>query len=302
MSNLSIVEEQLKRQKSHNLGEATEEDWSSLIPDGTGLLPTYEEITIPLFPDQNVSLNLKCLTRRQLSPLDITNSLSTGDHDATGHHVWLASYFFLDVIVRPLETKTLSIEQIREKIFFGKRILELGCGTGIAGIALMMAITEQASGKIHQCYPALFMTDADPDALQLCKINCKINDLKCPVFVTTLQWGTDCWIEEDRQLNTVLNRESFDTVFAADAVYDLEVLPLLMKSAFEALLPKGNFALSHVPRFASSSVESLIIDEANKVGFILVYRLYPRDVYTKIEKLNEFEEKNAVLFFFEKQI
>ena len=42
--------------------------------------------------------------------------------------------------------------------------------------------------------------------------------------------------------------DSFDTAIALDTLYDIDVLPLLMKTSSELLKSSGFFILSHIPR------------------------------------------------------
>lgn len=292
--------------------EDTEEDWSSLLVSGDDLLSSYEEEIISVLP--NHSLKLKHITDRQLSPLDVVSSHSSQDHDATGHHIWLASYFFLDAMVRPVPEDKVDLLKTRTELFSQKRVLELGCGTGVASLALIVASSVICEDiKIVNLPPKeLIMTDADPDALELCEMNLSLNNFNesnDSIFIKPLTWGTKWWDDESKcdeqhESKGSLLKEAFDTAFAADVVYDLEALPPLMKTVSEALSHNGNFILSHVPRFASTSVEALIVQSANSAGLSLVREWRPSEIYDSIgqkkDVMGDMEEKNAVMFLFNK--
>ena len=306
--------------------EIVEEDWSSIIQaENHALLPSYGEEIISLGSYPPSYLKVKCLTEKELSPLDIVNSHSTCAHDATGHHIWLASYFFLDALVRPIQNEKMDLIQMRKETFSQKRVLELGCGTGILGLAIIVnarSIKSTFESTEINCNFSpdiaspikMILTDADPDALELCKLNCEINNLDLnneSICIRPLAWGTECWdtpkTEKDgiKDEKKVLLKGSFDTVIAADVVYELEALPPLMKSVSEALSSNGNFLLSHVPRFASTSVETLIVKIANEVGLRMKEMFKPDDVYNASDEkhkdvLEMMKEKKAVLFLFEK--
>lgn len=75
-----------------------EDDWSLIVKDN--ILASHSETNI--YFGENKFLLLDCVLQSHLSPLDICNSLSNEDYDATGHHIWLASFFLIDIMTRPL--------------------------------------------------------------------------------------------------------------------------------------------------------------------------------------------------------
>jgi predicted nicotinamide N-methyase len=92
----------------------------------------------------------------------------------------------------------------------GKRVLDFGAGSGIAGIAAMKA----GALEVVAC-------DLDPIAIESCRANAELNDV-------TLHYSTDFFAEADR----------FDLILVADVLYDRANLPLL-----DQFLSRGKEAL-----------------------------------------------------------
>ncbi|MEX6665421.1 methyltransferase [Pseudomonas sp. W2-17] len=92
----------------------------------------------------------------------------------------------------------------------GKRVLDFGAGSGVAGIAAMKA----GALEVVAC-------DLDPLAIKACRANAELNGV-------TLQYSDDFFAEEDR----------FDLILVADVLYDRANLPLL-----DQFLSRGKEAL-----------------------------------------------------------
>ncbi|WP_434560688.1 class I SAM-dependent methyltransferase [Pseudomonas sp. Z4-20] len=92
----------------------------------------------------------------------------------------------------------------------GKRVLDFGAGSGVAGIAAAKA----GAMQVVAC-------DLDPLALAAAKANALLNDV-------TLNYSTDFFAEADR----------FDLILVADVLYDRANLPLL-----DQFLSRGREAL-----------------------------------------------------------
>lgn len=114
----------------------------------------------------------------------------------------------------------------------GKRVLDFGAGSGVAGIAAMRA----GALEVVAC-------DLDPVAIQSCKANAKLNGV-------TLGYSTDFFAEAD----------CFDLILAADVLYDRANLPLL-----DQFLTRGKEVLvadSRVRDFQHPAYERLGILDA----------------------------------------
>ena len=114
----------------------------------------------------------------------------------------------------------------------GKRVLDFGAGSGVAGIAAMKA----GALEVVAC-------DIDPVALDACKANAALNGVR-------LGYSTDFFAEDDR----------FDLILVADVLYDRANLPLL-----DQFLSRGKHALvadSRVRDFQHPSYQRLSVLDA----------------------------------------
>lgn len=114
----------------------------------------------------------------------------------------------------------------------GKRVLDFGAGSGVAGIAAKKA----GALEVVAC-------DLDPLAIEACQANAQLNDV-------TLSYSTDFFAEEDR----------FDLILVADVLYDRANLPLL-----DRFLGRGKQALvadSRVRDFQHPAYQRLGVLEA----------------------------------------
>ena len=114
----------------------------------------------------------------------------------------------------------------------GKRVLDFGAGSGVAGIAAMKA----GALEVVAC-------DLDPIAIAACRANAELNGVQ-------LGYSTDFFAEADR----------FDLILVADVLYDRANLPLL-----DQFLSRGQQALvadSRVRDFQHPAYQRLGIVEA----------------------------------------
>jgi predicted nicotinamide N-methyase len=191
-----------------------EDDWN--LPLDFHMFAQHESHSIYLNSARD--FQIECV--ESLTPLDMMN-LSTGTHDATGHCVWTGAFLLI-----------AAIDRLKE-IFRGRRVIELGSGTGIGGIALLLSGESSAPSFLS-------LTDADPNALALCRRNCESNLDEYQYQLEEVVWGTP--------LRASVPANSFDVVVAADVLYDIGFLPLLLTTATECLTDVGYFVLVHVPR------------------------------------------------------
>jgi len=227
-----------------------------------------------------------------LTPLDMVD-LSWGRSDATGNRIWMGALLFVECMARPLHHRlrmpsfSSQLLDLRRKLFDGKRVLELGAGTGAAllsiGLAGTVADRENCdSDCVDKIKPsAMTFTDGDATVLELLELNCEANlrdkfpDEDWNYIVRRLEWGSASGDNEDLA-------GSQDTVLATDVIYDISAIPILFETAASLLKPgggcDGRFVLSHVPRAdidcdrpsqINEALETLILEEAAKNGFEL---------------------------------
>lgn len=266
---LTIEDRSIMAEKSnHEEKEIIEEDWSAVMNLG---FARHERKIVNI--DQGQSLEFECVSC--LSPLDMMN-LSNGLHDATGHKLWMGAYMFIEGVIRQRTEMTEKNGFDPSLLFANKRVLELGCGTGVAGLALYY--------NKHGIQPSwLTLTDSDPETIELCKTNFNRNlkeasSAKCAIG--RLVWGesrsnaqlhqctTDSLHGIDVAKGETKNKCSspdptlmmYDTVMATDVLYDIASLEPLLKTTKSCLKKQGYFTLSHVPR-ASLEEEVSTTDE-----------------------------------------
>jgi predicted RNA methylase len=236
--------------------------------------------------ENGATLQLECV--ESLTPLDMIG-LSSGAHDATGHCVWTGAFFFIALL--DSTTTSPSTDEspdsfsdpssILPSVFRSRRVLELGSGTGIGGIALCKS---QSCRPKHVCF-----TDADLDVLALCQRNCERNLRPCTesdsvVDENFAEWRTVKLTWGQDPLPSEVVPSGFDAVLATDVLYDIGLLPALLRTASTCLVRGGHFCLSHVPRACYNSknppvddLEGYIVHQAERNGFELTATIRPRD-------------------------
>lgn len=132
----------------------------------------------------------------------------------------------------------------RPELVRGKRVLELGAGTGICSIAAAKLGAERCVA-----------TDGDEEVVTLLAKNVQVNDVQAQVSAHSLFWGdaasTDALLKEIPDVFA-----SADVVLAGDVLYKSELLPLLFATVMQALTEtskrgagtKSAFLLCHIPR------------------------------------------------------
>ena len=105
----------------------------------------------------------------------------------------------------------------------GRKVLEIGCGSGLAGIA---------AGQLGA---EVTVSDVEPEALELAHQNWQLNDL-VPAAVETLDWRAP----------TI--DENFDLILGADILYSPPDFPDLVRSLTHLLDEEGSLIISEPGR------------------------------------------------------
>lgn len=258
-----------------------EEDWSTIMVEngGFGRHEEYEEITL-----QN-GTNVKIAYTSSLTPLDMID-LSWGTNDATGHCVWTGSRFFIQTLPNLAE------------YFVNRQVLELGCGTGLSGIAIALQFPTIKN---------IVMTDSSESVLKLCQQNCEINNVTKNenLAVKELCWGSSLLAQSSSAAEEI--PKLFETVFATDVLYDIGSWIPLLQTVITSLISQGTFILSHVPRAALPSspttrkwlsLEEYLVDEAKEHGLDLVKAIRPDH---NDDDEDDFDESGVSIYIFQKQ-
>ncbi|CEP20804.1 unnamed protein product [Cyberlindnera jadinii] len=131
----------------------------------------------------------------------------------TGLRTWEAALFMSNWLL-----STYSQELV------GKRVLELGTGTGLVSLALLKDRTEVSS---------LTITDGDSNLIDSLSTNFKLNEIPYPsprINCHSLWWGQD-------------DVPSSDVILAADVTYDSSVIPSLVQCISDGFRNGAEIAL-----------------------------------------------------------
>ena len=179
-----------------------------------------EAVTVAAHPFQQSSSYFWIECVKDLTPLDMMQ-LSSGVHDATCNCVWTGAYLFLAALSLSqwvLSTTTTSkpsspsgrFVSLFSQCIENQTILELGSGTGLAGLGCLLftsslaPVTTSTSTKTRTTDEAVTtttgtpngqtrvcFTDADPAALRLCHRNCQLNQISQNTYqICSHTWGT----------------------------------------------------------------------------------------------------------------
>lgn len=155
------------------------------------------------------------------SILHITSSESLVSSGTTGYSLWEASVALLAL---------LSFKPCTRKWFKDKRVLELGSGTGLGGLAVA-AMSDPKS---------VLLTDVSQvhDSFTFPNLKINFSTLSMPVSSKCVFW-------DDLSSEPLNFCSNFDVILGCDLVYDPDVCPLLL-SALKALLLSTTSTISTV--------------------------------------------------------
>ena len=216
---------------------------------------------------RSLGLRYRSFPESTMTPLDMNyNEAVVQDefYDGTGTMVWLAARalaWSLDQDIHELYSQCLLSKNHPRVLGSPTRPrpvwCELGCGTGLAGLAALVRATVENDSKQA---PLVAFTDNDQESLVNCKSNCILNNLPEDSYSHhRLSWG----IPETYPPDLV---GSADVVLATDVLYDMKMVRPLFQTAVSLLREPysnhglhsacedsndtgGMMILSHVPRF-----------------------------------------------------
>mmetsp|Transcript_29391 Transcript_29391/g.70681 ORF Transcript_29391/g.70681 Transcript_29391/m.70681 type:complete len:279 (+) Transcript_29391:133-969(+) len=261
--------------------DPAEEDWSGIMTSNlSGGFAQHQKEEFLLTNGSVVNI----ASAPALTPMDMID-LSWGRNDATGHCIWTGARFFLDILSPALG-----------RFFIDRSILELGSGTGLAGIAI---------AKLFEV-KELILTDASDSALELCRHNCTLNDGSTTIGVEELSWGESLSTCKEESKEQTTSR-TFDTVLATDVLYDIAAWePLLVTASKSLKAVDGVLLVSHIPRAAlpdgcvAESLESYLIQVASQNNFQLVQTHRPSNFSTILDDWESLQDRGAAIFEFQK--
>lgn len=183
-----------------------------------------EDDFVEFFLGDTQSCTGKCDRYYEVAPqeyIHIRSSESMISEGTTGYSLWEASVALLALL-----------NSDNTNLFTGKRVLELGSGAGLGGLAVASL-----------CNPSsVLLTDIDQVHDSYTRPNILLNP-SSKIESRVVYWND--LIEEPGSLAT-----QFDTILGCDLVYDPEVCPILFK-ALKSLLNAHNSAISQVILFCT---------------------------------------------------
>ena len=173
------------------------------------------ETTIGDFPLEECRIQLP---DREISILHVAAMLS---HTDESHFLLETSNPLPYGIALWASTIALGQEIVsRAKEFSGKRVLELGAGTGMPGIIAASLPVE----KVVQ-------TDKNNLAMSLCKRNCELNAVK------TIEHRLEDWTNWN-------DTDKYDWIIGSDILYSMDMHPYLLRIFESNLSPDGRVLIS----------------------------------------------------------
>lgn len=182
---------------------------------------------------------LDCLSKNS------TSYDSTGKRLYAGGHVGIRFLQFLSPIVNH------------------KALLELGCGTGIIGLSLLLEDPISSPAK-------LLLTDGALPTLQITEKNVQkilsTSSSSCSVTIQELLWGNTSHLTQALQYNC---SKFYDIIIGCELMYFSTDIPLLF-STINGLMDREEGIFVHVHHFRRDQQETEMIEECQKYDWITV--------------------------------
>mmetsp|Transcript_29138 Transcript_29138/g.45287 ORF Transcript_29138/g.45287 Transcript_29138/m.45287 type:complete len:267 (-) Transcript_29138:3188-3988(-) len=196
-------------------------------------------------------------------PLEYMAMLHTEKTEISGRQVWTGSLLACRYLIE------------NPHLVEGKRVLELGAGTGVLGM-----LSHNLNSK------CVALTDGDPLSVEHIHQNLTENNISgpiegnsnCATAATHLLWGDDesmdsfsQWSVENLRLQNRSmwdpdERIQFDTIIAGDVMYKKELPSLFFRTVSKYLaFTDGELLLCHVPR--SCVDHNVVKAAASEAGF-----------------------------------
>ena len=177
----------------------------------------------------------------QMEELSLSASLFMLDEmhregtEISGQRLWAGSHLLSHYLA------------INPDLINGKRVLELGAGTGCCSMV--------SSRLSPSC---IVSTDGDAEVVQLLQQNIRYN--KCEkTSAHELLWGNT---ESNKSFETVMDKNSFNVVIAGDVLYKKELLIPFFQTVKKYL--NGVLLLCHIPR---ADVTHKLVQETATIAF-----------------------------------
>ena len=225
--------------------------------------PEYEPETVTVLPPPS-PLEVTVLTLVP-PPLEYMSALHTSKSEVSSRVVWTGSLMLArHVLLTPSVRSSMS----------GRRVLELGAGTGLVGLSVCMSM-EEGDRPVAVC-----MTDGDQEAIDLLRQNAGINGVNISAGVDAgvagvpdrYLWGGGGaeelmeWCASHFGDGGEGRGEGFrfDVLLAGDVLYKEGLPGLFFQSVETTMAVGGALYLCHVPR--AEVTHEVVLEAANAAG------------------------------------
>ncbi|POM63678.1 FAM86A protein [Phytophthora palmivora] len=202
--------------------------------------------------------------------------------EISGTRLWTGSHFLSRYLWRHPE------------LVQGKRVLELGAGTGICSIV---------SSKLGAV--KCLATDGDEEVVDLLTKNVQVNEVESVVTARSLFWGDK--LSAQMLLKEFPDALDVDIVLAGDVLYKSELLPLLFDTVTQVLTlddAERVFVLCHIPRadVTHDLVQKQITDSGLKFEEVKLPVEDVADAAAELEECPVEDVERAKLYYITKEI
>lgn len=188
-------------------------------------------------------------------PLHLLAQLSSDNQEISGQRVWGGSLLLAHFLGHQYS------EELVAAAGDAASVLELGTGSGIAG----MALARRFAGALR-----FVLTDGDPKAVELLSENVRKN--RVDADVRPLFWGDPSSLEGFR----AAHEARFPVAIAGDVLYKEELIAPLLETVKGVLAASGTFCLCHIPRYTVT--HGVVADGLAAHGFAVAACVEPAAV------------------------
>jgi len=197
-------------------------------------------------------------------------------------------------VFRPTETSKLLYEASLNKVKENSKVLDLGCGTGVLGIAL-----KRYKPNFH-----LYASDIDMPAIEVCRKNLRKHKIEA-----TLKQGSmfDCW--NNGLFDLIINDISgiaesvasispwFDGVSCSSGIEGDRLTCDIIKKSHNFLANSGKLILPIISLSNTEKILDILAGSFNNTKKIISREWpLPNDLYDKRSILDELKSKKIISF------
>ncbi|RHY16833.1 hypothetical protein DYB37_005096 [Aphanomyces astaci] len=201
------------------MASSDDEDWREEVEYAVGTIRVGTDLQFEIRQMEELSL---------AGSLSMLSEMRETTSEISGQRIWPGSYLLAEYV------------HANPDIVTGKRVLELGAGTGLVSLVARLAGATSA-----------IATDGDLDVVTdilawNVQNNAATNATLGSIDTTSLWWGDASSNEAFRDR---FGSNPFDVIVAGDVLYKGELVPLLLSTVLKWMhTAHGTFFLCHIPR------------------------------------------------------